>query len=269
MKFNFLGKSGWAKIAIGYFLLLCLWWLKIKLTGGEVGTENYFFNLSYLFFNLLGGIGGLIIAHRKWGGFKSSIGRGLSFLSLGLLGQGFGLVIWTIYNLVFRVEIPYPSLADIGYFSLIPFYAIAMIDWSKASGARFGLRSFKGKLQVLIIPLIVLGFCYFMFLKQVGIDFKDPIKTFLDIGYPAGEAISVSLGLLTLTLSQSLLGGKMRSKLVYIIIALAFQFTTEFTFLYTSGAGIYYNASFVDLMYAGSYFLMTLGLLSFNHLDID
>ena len=59
----------------------------------------------------------------------------------------------------------------------------------------------------------------------------------------------------------------MKSRIVFIIVALTFQYLTEFTFLYTSGKGIYYNASYVDLMYAGSYFLMTLGLLSFNYLE--
>ncbi len=267
MNLRFLSRHPLAKIAILYFFILLGWWLKIFLSHHEVGLENYAFNLSYIVFNLLGGLGGLWIAHNKWGGFKSVIGKGISFLGLGLLGQGFGLLIWTYYNLVLKVEIPYPSLADIGYFSLIPFYAFAMINFAKACGAKFALRGLVGKLQVIFIPLVMLGLAYALFLKDVGFDPTNLVKTFLDFGYPAGEALSVSLGLLTFTLSQGLLGGKMKSRIVYIIFALSFQFLTEFTFLYTSGKGVYYNASFVDLMYAGSYFLMTLGLLSFNHLE--
>lgn len=256
-----------AKIASVYFLLLFLWWLKIYGGGQEVGSENYLFNLSYFFFNLGGGLGGLFIAQRKWGGFSSAVGRGLSFLSLGLLGQGFGLLIWTYYNLVLKVEVPYPSLADIGYFSLIPFYSIAMFNFAKASGAKFALRTLSGRLQVILIPLVMLFVSYTLFLKDVGVDFANPLKTFLDFGYPLGEAFSVSLGLLTFSLSRGLLGGKMKSRILFVIVALVFQYITEFTFLYTAGLELYYNASFVDLMYATAYFLMTLGLLSFARID--
>ncbi|MBI2008162.1 hypothetical protein HYS82_00720 [Candidatus Amesbacteria bacterium] len=59
----------------------------------------------------------------------------------------------------------------------------------------------------------------------------------------------------------------MKSRVVFIIFALAVQYITEFTFLYTSGQGTYYNASFVDLMYATAYFLMTLGIFSFSKIE--
>lgn len=248
------------------FTLVFLWWVKILLSGNTQKPENYWFNLGYGLIALTGGVSGLIISSKKWDGSKSVIGRGLIFLSLGLIGEWFGNLVWGYYNLILKVDVPYPSLADIGYFSLIPFYTLAMINFAKASGSKFALGHLWGKLQVVIIPLVVLGLSYALFLKDVGFDPHNLTKTLLDFGYPAGEALSVSLGLLTYTLSRNLLGGKMKSRIVSIILALTFQYLTEFTFLYTSGKGIYYNASFVDLMYAGAYLLMTLGLLSFNDL---
>lgn len=260
-------KSPFSKIAILFFLVITAWWIKLYVSSAEGTIENYLFNLSYIVFNLIGGISGLVIAKNKWGGFSSSIGKGLSFLSLGLLGQGFGLIVWTYYNIIAKIEIPYPSLADIGYFSLIPFYTLAMFNFAHASGAKFGLKTLSGKLSVFFIPISVLLLCYFFFLRDVGINLSDPLKTFLDIAYPAGEAIAVTLGLLTLSLSRNILGGKMKHKVELIIFALIFQFITEFLFLYTSGIGTYYNASFVDLMYGTSYFLMTLAILTFNSLE--
>ncbi|MBI2008161.1 hypothetical protein HYS82_00715 [Candidatus Amesbacteria bacterium] len=158
MSLKFLFRHSLAKLACLYFGFILLWWLKIRFTGKEIDVENYLFNFSYIVFNLLGGIGALIIAHRKWGGFKSAIGKGISFLGLGLLGQGFGLLIWTYYNLVLQVEIPYPSLADIGYFALIPFYTLAMVNFAKASGVKFALRTLRGKLLVVLIPLVLFVF---------------------------------------------------------------------------------------------------------------
>lgn len=260
-------RSPLAKLAVAYFGLLTLWWLKISFLNSELGLENYLFNLSYLFFNLLGGIGGLVIASKKWGGFKSNFGRGLSFLSLGLLSQSFGLVIWTYYNIVLKVEVPYPSLADIGYFGLIPFYILAMLNFAPAMGVNFALRTVSGKIMSALVPLVVFLISYLFFLSQVGWDSTNLIKSLLDLGYPAGESLSVALALSTYLLSRKLLGGKMRLRLIFMIFALSFQFITEFTFLYTSGKGLYYNASFVDLMYAAAYFLMTLSLLSYSHLE--
>jgi len=266
-RLSFLFKHKLAKIVTLYFIAIFVWWIKIFRFGEESGTENYLFNFSYIFFNITGGFSGIYIAKAKWGGFQSSIGRALSFLGLGLLGQGFGLLIWTYYNLFLQVEIPYPSLADIGYFSLIPFYTIAMIKFAQASGAKFALKTLFGQIQVILIPAAMLGLSYLLFLKEVGFDGENLIKLLLDIGYPAGEALSVSLGLLTYSLSRKLLGGMMKSRILFIIIALTFQYITEFLFLFTSGKGLYYNASLVDLMYATSYFLMTLGLLSFDHIE--
>lgn len=263
----FLVRHPLAKISIIVFLGLLLWWIRISRFGDVVGTENYLFNLSYFFFNLVGGIGGLFIAHKKWGGFQSYLGRSLSFLSLGLLGQGFGLLIWTYYNLVLKVEVPYPSLADIGYFSLIPFYGIAMYNFIHASGAKFVVRTLKGKVMVSLLPILFLAGSYYFFVKDVGIDTENLIKTFLDFGYPLGEAITVSMGVVTYLLSREILGGQMKKRIFFVLFALTFQFITEFTFLYTSGTGTYFNASFVDLMYATSYFLMTLGILSYATVD--
>ncbi len=263
----YIKKHPFASFATCYFIFICFWWIKIYLFSVDVTTENYLFNLSYIVFNLLGGFGGIIIAQQKWGGFQSHIGRAITFLGIGLLAQGFGLVIWTYYNLILNIAVPYPSLADIGYFALIPAYGFAMINFAQTTGAKTSLKTIRGLAIAIIIPIVALVICYLFFLRNVGFDLSNPLKTVLDIAYPAGEAISVSLGLVTLALSWGVLGGRMKHKIELVIGALIFQFITEFTFLYTSATGTYYNASFVDLMYAASYFLMTLALLSYRHIE--
>ena len=56
----------------------------------------------------------------------------------------------------------------------------------------------------------------------------------------------------------------MRSKILYIIFALVFQFITDYTFLYQVGVGTYYNAGLVDLMYTTSFMIMAIGILLFS-----
>lgn len=248
------------------FGVVLIWWIILQSTQTG-GTQVYLFNWFYGLIALSGGIYAIKIALTKWGGVKSVIGRGLIFLSLGLLGQWFGLQVWTYYNVVLKNEIPYPSLADIGYFALIPTYAYASFMFAKASGGNFFLKTKRGKIQALIIPILVLVIVYGLFLKNIGFDLSDGLKLFLDIGYPLGEIIPISIALFTFTLSKNLLGGTMRKRILFLVTAFSFQFLTEYTFLYRVASGTYYNGGFVDLMYATSYTIMSLAISTFSNYD--
>lgn len=251
-----------------YFILvfygfLSLWWVKMFVSGVLETQENYLYGFLYAFIALIGGVNGLLIS-KKWGGLKSYVGRGLIFFSLGLLGEWFGQTVWTYYNVVEKIQVPYPSIADIGYFSIIPFYAFGMLSFAKAAGAKFSLRTIKGKIVVVVIPAFMVFISYFLFLKNLPLDFVSPLRTFLDFGYPLGEAITISVALATYGLSRDILGGKMKDRILFLIFALIAQYITDYTFLYQAGAGTYYNAGTVDLMYVTSFTIMSIGLIAFT-----
>lgn len=247
-----------------YFISI-FWWLRLQITSSVGTSEAYIYNWFYGFIGLSGGIYGLLVAAGKWGGWGSMIGKGITFLSAGLLAQWFGLQVWTYYNIIASVEVPYPSLADIGYFGLIPAYTAASLVFAIASGAKFSLYTLYGKLWGISIPIVALTFAYAIFLKDVGIDFNDPLRTFLDLGYPFGEIVPVSIAMFTLTLSRSFLGGIMKSRILYLIVAFFAQFITEYTFLYMAGKELYVNGGISDIMYPTSYTIMILGLVAFRN----
>ena len=247
-------------LLIFYFILLA-WWIKIFISGVQQSNENYYFGFIYAFIALIGGVNGLFIS-RKWGGFRSYIGRGIIFFSLGLLGEWFGETAWSYYNIVAHIQVPYPSIADAGYFSIIPFYCLGILSFAKAAGTSFSLRSVYGKLILFVIPAIMLTISYFLYLKNLQFDTTQPLTTFLNYGYPIGEAITISLALLTYGLSKGILGGKMKSKVLFIIFALCIQYITDSTFLYTAAVNTYYNAGPVDMMYATAFLSMALGLIA-------
>lgn len=246
--------------------IVLVWWIKLQVKGA--GTEAaYLFNWFYGLIAISGAIYGIRVALRKWGGWKSIIGKGLMLLAIGLLAQWLGLQVWTYYNVIARVEVPYPSLADVGYFSLIPAYTIAAWMFAHASGAKFSLKTSSGKLNAIIIPVITLSIAYFLFLKDIGFDLSNPVRLFLDVGYPLGEIIPVTVGLFTLTLSKKYLGGTMKKRVLFLVGAFFFQFLTEYAFLYTAGTETYVNGGWNDLMYATSYFIMSLGFVYFESHD--
>src|SRR3989344_2715780 len=134
-------------------------------------------------------------------------------------------------------------------------------------GIRFSLRSYAGKLQAVIIPAAMIAVAYFLFLQYVEIDLTSPIRTFLDFGYPGFEAIAISISILTYSLSRGVLGGVMRSRILYLVVALVAQYVTDYTFLFRVGIGAYYNAGPVDLMYTISLTIIALGIISFSYVD--
>src|SRR3989344_2051513 len=76
-----------------------IWWIKLHIYGNlETSSEPYWFNISYGFIALIGGLLGLSLS-KKWGGFSSLIGKSIAFLSLGLLSEWVANVIWAYYNI--------------------------------------------------------------------------------------------------------------------------------------------------------------------------
>lgn len=255
-----------AKIVIIIFSFLTIWWLINNLI---IGNENIrydtFFDFGGLYglVALLGGIWGIRVA-RKWGGVKSVMGKAILMFSFGLLAQEFGQVTYALYNDLYKTPGPYPSLGDIGFFGSIPLYIYGILLLAKASGVKIGLKSFESKLQAIIIPLVMLVVAYFLFLQGYEFDWTNPIKVFLDFGYPMGQAIYISIALLTYLLSRNILGGIMKGKILFILFALCIQFLSDYTFLYQSSRGTWSVGGINDYMYLVAYFFMTLGLLQLN-----
>lgn len=256
-------QRGWqGKVSVLLFILLTAWWI--------IGRQNpdaprYFgdFPSIYGVMALWGGIWGFIIAN-KWGGFKSVMGKALIMFSLGLFAQVFGQIAYAYLSFFKGIEVPYPSIGDIGYFGSIPLYILGIIFVSQASGVKIGLKSFANRLQAIIIPLIMLGVGYYLFLQEYTVDWSNPVKIFLDFGYPFGQAIYVSLAILTYLLSRGVLGGIMKSKILFILFALVIQFFSDYTFLYQSSRGIWHVGEINDYMYLVAYFIMALSLIQFE-----
>ena len=246
------------------FLALTFWWISMFVRDLKEGIENNAFTLIYPFLSLLGGFAGLGSA-RHWGGFQSYLGKAISMLSIGLLSQFFGQFMYAYDIYIRNIEVPYPSIGDIGYFGSVICYIIGVSLLAKVSGFKFTLKSLEGKLQAIVIPLILLTSSYLIFLKGYEFDFSNALKVFLDFGYPLGEAIYVSIAILTLLMCRNILGGIMKKPIFFLIFALIYQYFSDFTFLYQANAGTWYVGGVNDYLYFSSYFLMTIGLVFFGH----
>ena len=257
-------KKEWiARYTIIFFLFFTIFFLINTLLLPKEHYLYQIFSATYGFMALWGGVWGILIA-RKWGGFKSIFGRAIMFFAFGLFAQEFGQLVYSYYLYVWQGEIPYPSLGDVGYFGSIPLYILGVYYLGKASGVHIGLKSFSRKLQAIIIPLFLLAVSYLFFLRDYQFDWSKPLTIFLDFGYPMGQAIYISLALLAYLLSRNVLGGVMKSKILFILFALLVQYVSDYTFLYMTHQGTIYAGGINDYMYLLSYLLMALGLIQMN-----
>jgi hypothetical protein len=245
------------------FVIFAVWWLFMHAFELEV-TRNYrqLWGASYQILALYGGLVGLFIS-KKWGGYKSLIGKIILAFSIGLLLQVFGQSYSSYYVYYYQVESPpYPAIGDIGFFGSVLFYIYGVILLAKASGIGSQIRKTHNKIWAFIIPFIILSAAYLFFLKGYEFDPNNLLLDFLDFGYPLGQAFYVSLAVLALFLSRNVLGGLMRKPLIFLIFALIFQYFSDVYFLYQAHAGTWYVGNINDFLYCASYFIMALAIIN-------
>ena len=240
------------------FVLLSIWWVSIYIQGTTDALVNHIFGFIYGGFSIWGGIWGLIISN-QWGGTKSVMGKAIFYLALGLLFQAFGQYSFWVYNYIFKIAVPYPGIPDVGFFGTIPFYIYAALLIAKASGIKVSMQAFTSKIQAIVIPVVLVGIGYYLFLRDYEFDFSRLLQIFFDFGYPIGQAIYISIAILTYSLSRNVLGGVMRSRILLLIFAFFAQFLADYIFIYFHD--LYFPASFIDYFYLIAYFLMTIGLI--------
>ncbi|MCX6757631.1 MAG: hypothetical protein NTZ44_01990 [Candidatus Nomurabacteria bacterium] len=260
---KFLNKNTAPTIAVIFlFVIISIWYFYLHTIDLSL-TERMrqIWGSAYQVLAIFGGIFGLFVS-KKWSGRKSLLGRAILYFSIGLLLQSFGQSVSSYYNFFQNQAIPYPSFGDIGFFGSIFAYIAGAYTLMKATSFASSVKSIKGKSVAIILPLIILVASYFFFLQGYEFDWSNKLKIFLDFGYPFGQAIYVSVAILALFFSRNSLGGFLRKPIIFIIIALVFQYISDFTFLYQANAGTWYVGGMNDFLYAISYFLMALALIN-------
>lgn len=260
------------KIFLLVYVLVILWWLSIFLRGIQETTENYLFSLIYSVLPLGGGIIGFINA-RRWGGFASSMGRAILFVSGGIFAWGIGNLIFGYYNLILGVPIPYPSIADAAFFLLYPLSAVGVISFFRPTGALFALKRLSGKVVLLIVPIFFIFLSYYLLfiVARNGIVAYDEglLKLFLDIAYPVGDVVVITFASILYSLSYKYLGGTFRKPITLIIIGFISTYIADFLFSYTTTVGTYFVGMWVDIFYPTAFLFIALGLILLSPKFLD
>lgn len=248
-------------LVLGLFIVLTIWWFVTSFVEANLGNRFIFdFGNTYGAVAFWGGIWGLVVAW-QWRQHKN-MSLALLMFAIGLLFQEFGQLSYGVYMLFLAIEIPYPSIGDIGFFGSVLFYIVGVIFLAKASGISLRLRTFRNQLLAAIVPVVMLLLGYLLFLQDYQLDLSDPVRVLLDFGYPFFQAIYVSIAILIYLLTRDTTGAT-KNQVLLIVIALVWQFLCDYTFLYQASRGTWEVNGLNDYMYLISYVLMSLAVLQF------
>jgi len=263
----------WQKVFLGFFIFLVVFWAILFFNETKDGFYNYLYSFLFGLIPLFAGIIAMIRA-KVWGGLKSAVGKAVFFIGLGIFLWGCGETIWSYYNFFLGIPAPYPSWADLGFAPSIFFYGLGAFYLSKATGAKFGLRSKSAKFFVTLAPIVILMLSYYLLVEVARggtliPEGETPLKTLLDIVYPLGDFIALTIAIIISGLSFQYLGGRYKIDIYSILLGLGVMFIGDTLFSYTTTVGTYYNANFGDLVLTTGLFLLSFGVLGFFKLKED
>lgn len=252
---------------VGFLLQNIIFWAGIQLSKITDLPINLLYSFSNGFLGTVAGVMGLLIS-KHWGGSKSAVGKAILLISLGTASWGLGTLIWSFYNFVLHVPVPYPSWADLGYALAVPLWTIGVFYLSKATGAKFSLRQLHGRIMLILLPLLAAAVSYyFLYVVARNSSFiveGELLKIFLDFYYPIGDWIILTVAFLLFGLSLRYLGGHLKWPVMIILLGFAFMFISDFTFSYVTTVGSYYNGHFADLLFTVAIFIISFGVASFD-----
>lgn len=263
-----IAKNNYQKVALGYIVILIIFWLLLHQSGLKKSNYNYLYSLMFSLTPLVCGSIAIVKAH-IWGRFSSSIGKAMFFFGVGLFLWGAGSMVWSYYNFVIKNALPYPSLADIGFAPSIFFWGLGAIFLSKASGARFALKNSlfaKIFLAIAVVGLPIAAYYFLIKVARGGVlvpEGESPLKVILDIAYPIGDFVALTLSVIIFGLSFKYFGGLFKVPIICILSGLAIMFVADAIFSYTTITGKFYNGDPGDLLLTFGLFLMSYGILSF------
>lgn len=247
------------------------WFLWIYISGSKDDPINVYSNI-YGIIPLLGGLYGLFIA-QHWGGLKSKVGKAITFLSLGLITWGIGMVIWLYYNIILGVSVPYPSFADAAFILSWPLWGIGAASLSIATGAKFGAKGKGGRTILWIVPILIVSFSYYFLVivarQGVVSAYDDVLKTFFDLAYPIGDIVILSIAILIFGLSYKYFGGIYKTAIYLILLAFVVNYFADFAFSYTTSLETYYNGSLADALFVITMTFLSTGIALLDSRNLE
>lgn len=157
-----------------------------------------------------------------------------SFFAISALSWGLGEVAWSVIEVGMGQAVPFPSIADIGYLSAIPF-AVAGIFAFTSAPSRLATRG-EALLAGAVVALSLLFVAWALGLQQVyATSGETPAAQLIGLAYPIGDIITITVLVLALRRARRNELGRM----FLLLGGLASNALADSTFAYLTANGTY------------------------------
>ena len=226
-------------VAFGFagLALLHILWLATKL-GGERGVTAAS-DLIQVVPPLVGAIFCAMRARRA----EAGNGRiGWSLLAASQAAWALGAGTWSFYEVVSRRDVPFPSIADVGFLAGVVLAVAGVLTFPSAP------RRLYSKLRALLDGFLIAGSVLFVSWAAVlGPIFRAHdaglLQHVLTIAYPAGDVVLVAAAMMVV--ARSARGS--RGPITLVALGLLIYGVTDSTFIFLDLHGLYSTGSLIDV----------------------
>ena len=171
-----------AVLAAAVTALLAVW-LTVRIGGDKVTSAVD--DVAELVAALVAGAACLVAGRR------TAARAGWGLLGAACLAWAAGEAVWTYYDVVLGVVVPFPSVADIGFLAAVPLAAGGLVLFPAGAARAASLRR-------LLDSAVIAGAVFFaswsLVLRPVFDQHQGgPLKETISLAYPAGDVVLVSL----------------------------------------------------------------------------
>jgi hypothetical protein len=164
--------------------------------------------------------------------------------------------VWTYYDLIWGVQVPFPSLADVGFLSAVPLAVTGLLLFPSTP------RRAADRVQGVLDGCIIAGSMLFAsWVTVLGPLYRthhgSVLKQTLSLAYPASDVVMVSLIIILFARA----GKQGRGSLVLVMAGLIAFAVADSAFSYLTEVNNYGIGSFLDTGWVAGYLLIGLGAL--------
>lgn len=213
---------------------------------------NYYFNLAYGSIFLLATY--IAFLGAKQLGASTKAGRVFLCFSASMAMWAIGLGIWTFYNVVPRVEVPYPGLSDIPFILFYPIMGYGLWRMDDLYHGQPGKHRLLASLPLILVSALVV----FIVMRRPDLSSELPLlERLANLAYSLGNAFLLSMALVAWQSSLK----RFQQGRIWLLMSLFVLTVADYLFTYRSAKEIYWNGDISDLLYAGVAILFCIGLL--------
>jgi diguanylate cyclase (GGDEF)-like protein/PAS domain S-box-containing protein len=171
-------------------------------------------------------------------------GRAWLLLGLACLSWGCGQAAWTWYEIVLGRDVPFPSIADIGYLGFVPLAAAGLLAFPNVP-TRLSSRV-RAVLDGLLIASALLFMSWMLVLGPLYKAGGDPFPLTIGLAYPLGDVVILTL-LLFASRHKSQTASFGRTSWLLLFAGLFAFAVSDSGFVYLTNNGSYASGSLIDI----------------------